>query len=643
MKTPRLPLLARRLPPPAPLLALTLILAAHPATAGVTIAVSAEVRVDTRDTRQTIAFAPPERATYGDAPLSLTATSSSGLPVTFAVTSGPGTLDGATLRITGAGTIQIRALQGGAGTFGPAAVTRAILVAKAPLHVTAEDARRIVGQPNPPFTLRYSGFVGADYPATALTKIPVAATKANASSAPGTYPIALTGGVSNNYALTLVSSTLTVVGFGGTYEALLLDESSLPAGKLTLTVPANALSYTGTLTLARESKSITVASTSKSPGTTVFVGSTDFANAAATWTRTTNGLDALSLSVTVSADGFLAGSLDRNDKPFATLARGARLRTFAKGQTAPGAGANTLALHPAYTVSDSEGSTPRSSLLAPRSFPHGSGFATAPIAPTTGVLTLKGFTADGIPLTASLKPTVDDTYLLWVNPYGTRTDSFLAGALPLQAHPETTRFPGRAYIPRDAGLLTWQKAALPANTATAKLDKSYRAGFGPLGVEVSLDPWLPPATKASGNIPAGTLAQRLGLATSATSSGALSLYHGPDDLDLGAREGLLPATATLTPAGVFTALKASDTAWTIKITPATGAFTGTFTLRDPAPTPPKPSATADRKVTFSGVLRQAPSGDNEVATGFFLVPGFPVPKGSAPTEQPSGEIRFSAP
>jgi hypothetical protein len=175
------------------------------------------------------------------------------------------------------------------------------------------------------------------------------------------------------------------------------------------------------------------------------------------------------------------------------------------------------------------------------------------------------------------------------------------------------------------------------------LDKSYRAGFGPLGVEVSLDPWLPPATKASGAIPAGTLAQRLNLATNVTSSGALNIAHGPDALDLGARETLLPAAATLSPAGVLTATNAAATAWTIKITPTTGAFTGTFTLRDPAPTQTKPSATVDRKVTFSGVLRQAPSGDPDVAAGFFLLPGFPVPKGSAPTEQPSGEIRFSVP
>jgi hypothetical protein len=593
---------------------------------------------------QTISFNAPFSATYGNAPLALSATADSGLPVTLSVSSGPGSVTGSTLSLTGAGIVGITATQPGNTNYNPAvAVPKTISVGKAPLTISAKNVSRVVGAANPVLPLVYSGLLGADTPATALSLAPVAATKATAKSAPGSYPITLSGGASANYSLTLVPGTLTVVGFGGTYEALLVTGGRFPVGKLTVTIPPTALTYSGTLTLAREAKSIPVASTSKSPGTTAFVGSTDSANATANWTRTTNGLDALELALTVSADGTLAGSLDRNGEPFATLAHGARQRTFAKGQTAPGAGANTLALHPAYTLSDSEGSTPSSSLPAPRSSPLGSGFSTAPIAPTTGVMTLKGFTADGSPLTATLKPTLDDTYLLWVNPYGTRTESFLAGALPLQAHPETTRFPGRAYISRNAGLLTWQKAALPANTATAKLDKSYRAGFGPLGVEVSLDPWLPPAAKASGNIPAGTLAQRLGLAANITSSGALNIAHGPDDLDLGARQTLLPFAATLSPAGVLTATNAAATAWTIKIAPTTGAFSGSFTLRDPAPTQTKPSATVDRKVTFSGVLRQAPADDSEVATGFFLVPGFPVPKGSAPTEQPSGEIRFSAP
>ncbi len=68
---------------------------------------------------------------------------------------------------------------------------------------------------------------------------------------------------------------------------------------------------------------------------------------------------------------------------------------------------------------------------------------------------------------------------------------------------------------------------------------------------------------------------------------------------------------------------------------------GSYTLSDQlTPASAKP---VTRKVDFSGVLRQAPAEDSEVATGFFLVPGLPVPKGAAPTEQPSGEIRFSAP
>ena len=649
---------------------------------------------------QTISFTPPATATLGGTPLTLSATATSGLKVAFSVVSGSATVFGNQLTLTGSGAVVIRAFQAGDANYNAApaiertltisqianaqitlqprtatytgapqpalaittpaglrvtytyklgsatavataptlpgtytviatlddpsasnkpTVTSTLTITKAPLTVSAPVLSRAVGTANPALSLSYSGLVGNDTPATALTKIPVVATKATVASAPGSYPITLTGGTSNNYSLTLVPGTLTVVGFGGTYEALLLDQTSVPVGKLSLTIPAIAPSYTGTLNLARETSSIAVSSTSKSSGTTAFAGSADLATAAANWTRTTAGLDALSLALTVSADGSLNGSLMRNGQPYANLAFGARLRVYAKGQTAFGAGANTLVLHPAYN------------LFTEGPLPGGSGFATAPIAAATGVLTLKGSTADGFPLTASLKPTVDDTYLLWVNPYGMRADSFVAGALPLEAHPETTRFPGRAYIPRTAGLLTWKKAALSANTATAKRDKSYRAGFGALGVDVSLDPWLPP----------GNLAQRLSLAANTTASGALSITHGPDTLDLGARESLLPLSASLSPAGVLTAANAAASAWTVKITPATGAFTGSFTLSDQVAQPPAKPVT--RKVTFSGVLRQAPSEETEVGTGFFLVPGFAVPKGSAPAEQPSGEIRFSAP
>jgi len=52
---------------------------------------------------QSITFPNPGTQTYGVAPISLTATATSGLVVSYAVTSGPATVSGSTLTITGAG------------------------------------------------------------------------------------------------------------------------------------------------------------------------------------------------------------------------------------------------------------------------------------------------------------------------------------------------------------------------------------------------------------------------------------------------------------------------------------------------------------------------------------------------------------
>ncbi|MCP5916475.1 hypothetical protein NL317_31105, partial [Klebsiella pneumoniae] len=47
-------------------------------------------------------------------------------------------------------------------------------------------------------------------------------------------------------------------GFGGAYEALLLDDAGTPRGKLELLVSKNALTYTGTLHLASEPADISI-------------------------------------------------------------------------------------------------------------------------------------------------------------------------------------------------------------------------------------------------------------------------------------------------------------------------------------------------------------------------------------------------
>jgi hypothetical protein len=69
---------------------------------------------------QTIAFASLGAQPIGGPPLSLSATTSSGLPVTFTVVGGPATLSGNQLTITGVGAVTVQASQAGDATYLPA-------------------------------------------------------------------------------------------------------------------------------------------------------------------------------------------------------------------------------------------------------------------------------------------------------------------------------------------------------------------------------------------------------------------------------------------------------------------------------------------------------------------------------------------
>jgi alpha-tubulin suppressor-like RCC1 family protein len=69
---------------------------------------------------QTITFPNPGTKTLGDAPFALGATASSGLPVSYLVVSGPATLSGGTLTLTGAGTVVVRASQAGDSAYAAA-------------------------------------------------------------------------------------------------------------------------------------------------------------------------------------------------------------------------------------------------------------------------------------------------------------------------------------------------------------------------------------------------------------------------------------------------------------------------------------------------------------------------------------------
>ncbi|MBY0434618.1 MAG: T9SS type A sorting domain-containing protein, partial [Cyclobacteriaceae bacterium] len=106
---------------------------------------------------QTITFGPLANRVFDPAPFALTATSSSGLPVTYASSNtNVATVAGNLVTLTGQGTITITASQAGDNTFNAAAVvTQSLTITPATLTlVFPQPADKTVG--DPPFSLNIS-------------------------------------------------------------------------------------------------------------------------------------------------------------------------------------------------------------------------------------------------------------------------------------------------------------------------------------------------------------------------------------------------------------------------------------------------------------------------------------------------------
>lgn len=184
-------------------------------------AASLTVTSSSNKIEQTITFAASAGKTYGDSAFTLSATASSGLPVTLTSLS-PGviSLNGNTAVIVGAGAAVIRASQSGNATYLAApSVDRTFTINKAILVVAANSTARTFGAPNPTFTATWTGFVGGQtFPSSGVTGTPAFSTNATLTSLPGTYAITPSLGSlsSSNYTFTFVAGTLTVVPDGTT-------------------------------------------------------------------------------------------------------------------------------------------------------------------------------------------------------------------------------------------------------------------------------------------------------------------------------------------------------------------------------------------------------------------------------------------
>jgi probable HAF family extracellular repeat protein len=167
---------------------------------------------------QTISFGPIPDQVYGVAPFALSATSTSGLPVTFAITSGPASISGNVVTITGVGTVKIKASQAGDANYKAAtAVTQQFAVTAGQKITFAAPPNQIY--PVAPFALS----------ATASSGLPVTLT---VTSGPAT----IAGNIITVTGAGTVTVTASQAGDGGYAPAVPVTQTfTVDQGNQTIT------------------------------------------------------------------------------------------------------------------------------------------------------------------------------------------------------------------------------------------------------------------------------------------------------------------------------------------------------------------------------------------------------------------------
>ncbi len=160
-----------------------------------------------------ISFTNPGTQTYGVAPFGLTATDSPcNLPITFSVVSGPATVAGNSVTITGAGSVTLQATQPGNSNYLPDTEQVTFSVNKAMLTVTATSTMMTYGGSLPVLSYSMTGFVNGDNQGNSTTGAPSITTGATSSSPVGNYAINAAQGTlaSTNYTFAFVNGVLAI-------------------------------------------------------------------------------------------------------------------------------------------------------------------------------------------------------------------------------------------------------------------------------------------------------------------------------------------------------------------------------------------------------------------------------------------------
>jgi uncharacterized repeat protein (TIGR03803 family) len=193
----------------------TIIRATQPGDGNYLAATPVDASLTVNKATQTITFNPLAPATFGDSPVTLTATSSSGLPVSYTSSlSTVATVSGNTLTITGAGSSQINAIQGGNVNYLPAA--------NVPQNLTVNKANQTItfgtlpskALTDPPFALGATASSGlpVSYTSSDLTIATISGNTVTLQNKAGSTIITATQSGNGNYnTATQATQTLTVV------------------------------------------------------------------------------------------------------------------------------------------------------------------------------------------------------------------------------------------------------------------------------------------------------------------------------------------------------------------------------------------------------------------------------------------------
>jgi hypothetical protein len=169
------------------------------------------------------------------------------------------------------------------------------------LTVTADNKSRVFGAPNPPLTFTVTGFVNGEGVGV-LSGSPAISTTANATSAPGTYPITVTQGTlaNPNYTFAFVNGTLTVTIASTT--TVITNAASLAANA---TTPGQSYAVNWSVSPVAPATGTPTGNVSVSDGT----GATcSAAVAAGTCSLTSTTVGVKTITATYSGDANFTGS-----------------------------------------------------------------------------------------------------------------------------------------------------------------------------------------------------------------------------------------------------------------------------------------------------------------------------------------------